>query len=52
MMMSVVRCRGALTTPVRVLRTRVAAFPMTGTEGSSRRGMNRGPGLGVGVAVG
>ena len=52
MRMSVVRCRGAFTTPVRVFRTRVAAFPIAGTEGSSSRGMNRGPGLGVGVAVG
>ena len=49
--MRVARCLGALTTPDSVLRTRSAASPITGTDGSSRLGMKRGPGLGVGVAV-
>ena len=51
MMINVVRCLGALATLDNVLRTRDAAFPITGTDGSSRRGMKRGPGWGVGVGV-
>ena len=52
MMIRVIRSRGVLAPPVSVLRMRGTASPISGMEGSLKRGIRRGPGSGVAVGVG